>query len=270
MDFFTRVTIFSHIVALALFGAVFAAGWYVGGRWHDDTYINACLAAGGDIQPGVQTLCIVRDLQVKNAADTQTAQDSIDDIRTLHTDAYEVEVTLPAVSAPLAESIRSTAQNDIDAFLHDADADYAGYQKDPAYPWRPYVLSIGYDTYTTGEYRFYVLNEYYYTGGANGTQLIKAFAYRTNGTIVSLADIVPASTRDALVDAVKQKVYDMQGIQSGSDSVFAPDIAALTFDSFTRFYLTDTDIVILFNEYDVGPGALGAVRVLVPRTSLGI
>jgi predicted transcriptional regulator len=62
----------------------------------------------------------------------------------------------------------------------------------------------------------------------------------------------------------------MQGMQPGSDSVFAPDIDALTFDSFTRFYVTDTDVAVLFNEYDVGPGALGAIRVTVPRATLGI
>jgi hypothetical protein len=266
---FTRVTVFSQIVALVLFGGVFAAGWYIGGQWHDDAYVNACLAAGGDMQPGVQKLCVIRagqdDTQHPDVPQTDT-----DDVRIMHTDAYGLEVTLPPASAPLAESIRSTAQDDIDAFEHDANTDYADYQKDPAYPWRQYALSIGYDTYTAGEYRFYVLNEYYYTGGANGTQLVKTFAYRTNGTIVSLADIVPAPVRDTLVSAVKKKIYDMQGMQPGSDSVFAPDIDALTFDSFTRFYVTDTDVAVLFNEYDVGPGALGAIRVTVPRATLGI
>lgn len=185
------------------------------------------------------------------------------------TNVYELEVRIPNEHSAHSAQARTAAQDHVQRFIQEADAAYSDYQVDPAYEWHPYVLSIGYERYTTGVYTFFVLNEYYYTGGANGTQIVYTFAYN-NGTGIVLGDVVPPAQRAVLLQLAQADLYAQNGITASDNHIFGDAINELTFDDLKYFYLTDTELVLLFDEYDVAPGALGAVRVRIPRSALSL
>lgn len=184
------------------------------------------------------------------------------------TTAYEVTGKLPPSDAFASAAARAEMESQITVFIEDAESELRTHETDPRYPWRPYVLDITYEMYETDVYVSYVINAYYYTGGANGTQTINTFVFDKNREAVSLTYLVPESARAALLAAIHTKLYEINGIEPGEEGVFASAIAELRFDDLDTFYITNDSLVFGFSEYHVGPGALGAIRVEIPRVAL--
>jgi hypothetical protein len=46
--------------------------------------------------------------------------------------------------------------------------------------------------------------------------------------------------------------------------VFPEDVAALTFDSFTNWSMDDKNLIIYFDQYEIGPSVLGEVAFPLP------
>lgn len=178
------------------------------------------------------------------------------------TDVYDIEISAPPGDKTGARDVVDYVGGQNSAFIADAEAAYEEYTDAGAeYPWRQYVLAIEHDTYEIGGYTSYIVREYRYTGGANGIQLVETFTYDPDGERLSLADIVASESRDELVETLKEELHE---ILSGNNG-FSDAVDSLTFDALEHFYLTDTDIVIVFPQYDIAPGAAGVVEVPLPR-----
>ena len=52
------------------------------------------------------------------------------------------------------------------------------------------------------------------------------------------------------------------------EAVFQDDVKKLTFDSFKNFSFDETSLVIYFDKYEIGPGALGAVAFPLSLTTI--
>jgi hypothetical protein len=182
------------------------------------------------------------------------------------TTAYDVRVQpLPTGSAAAEEVARFIAAERA-LFVADAQSAYDAYLlEQPPYPWRPYSFAIEYERYEVEGYVSYMIDEYTYTGGANGMQVVRTFNYAPDGSRFTLSDAVPSDKRTAFMTAIRAELYEANGIEGPGD-LFGDAIAELDFDDLTNFYLSDSEIVVAFSEYDVGPGALGAVRASVPRS----
>jgi hypothetical protein len=56
----------------------------------------------------------------------------------------------------------------------------------------------------------------------------------------------------------------------GSDvsPVFPDEVKGLEFNSFTNWSLNDKNLIIYFDKYSIGPGALGAVEFPLPLNKI--
>lgn len=106
-----------------------------------------------------------------------------------------------------------------------------------------------------------VTSVYTFTGGAHGSTIYKVItANRANGKILSLSDIVQNGKQDEFTKLLKKKLSEW--IPEGSDTpvVFTDSVSGLTFDSFSNWAIDKDNLIIYFNQYELGPSALGAVE----------
>lgn len=184
------------------------------------------------------------------------------------TSAYEVQVAALPGNETGGDAVAAFIRAERARFIADAQGAYDEYLIElPPYPWRPYALAIEYERTASTGYISYLVDEYVYTGGANGTQLVRSFNYGPDGTPITLADVIPAEKRSALLVELKSKLNEMNGTEGTGGDTFAGAIAELTFEDLEHFVLTDSEIVIAFQEYDVAPGAAGAVKVSLSRST---
>ena len=106
-----------------------------------------------------------------------------------------------------------------------------------------------------------IISLYSYTGGANGNSVFKVItASHTTGNILSLADIIKNDKQDAFTAYVKKQL-DSWVPYGNTDSVVFPDaVKDLSFKSFTDWSINDTNLILYFSKYEIGPGALGAIK----------
>jgi hypothetical protein len=171
------------------------------------------------------------------------------------TDAYEIEVRYPTTGTPEAEQVADFIQREMESFVSQAERDVPEL-RDIGFSGT-YALHLDYNVYEVGGITSYVVDEYQYTGGANGIATLHTFVFDASGEELELEDAVAAENREGLVSVVQSKLEEKGG--------FPDIIAELTFTDFTTFYVTDTELVIGFSEYEVAPGAAGIVEVRVPR-----
>lgn len=110
-----------------------------------------------------------------------------------------------------------------------------------------------------------IIDQYVYTGGANGNDSYKVFtASLANGKILKLSDIIKSSEQGAFTKYVKDKLMAWRP-EGGKEVVVFPDeVASLSFDSFTNWSLAKNNLIIYFDKYAVGPGVLGAIAFQLP------
>ena len=103
-----------------------------------------------------------------------------------------------------------------------------------------------------------VINVYTFTGGAHGSSYYKVFnVSAAQDKILSLADVVKNDMQSTFTDIVKIELNNWK--PDGSAVVFPEAVNALTFTSFKNWTLDDKNITIYFDQYEIGPGVLGAV-----------
>lgn len=101
---------------------------------------------------------------------------------------------------------------------------------------------------------------YEYTGGANGNTSYKVLtASLASSKILSLANVIKKDEQNAFTALVKKELTTWSPDGSDTSVVFTDDVKSLTFFSFKNWSLEDKNLIIYFDKYDIGPGALGAV-----------
>lgn len=175
------------------------------------------------------------------------------------TAAYTIDGTYPGGGARESKRVAAYMLEQAERFRQQAAAARAEFPASPQH-----ALSITYETHEAYGYTSYVVDEYHYTGGASGMQRIRTFVFDADGRETVLGHIVPEGRREALVAAVRAHLYAINGINREDGGPFVGSIEGLTFGDLEEFYLTEGELVIGFQEYDVAPGAAGAVRVRLP------
>ena len=113
-----------------------------------------------------------------------------------------------------------------------------------------------------------VVSEYAYSGGANGMSMYATFTSpKKGGALLTLADVIAPNQHEAFTQLVRTHLGTWAKEHEGA-TLFPEDVAALTFDSFGSWSLSNDDLTIYFDKYAVGPGALGAITLSIPRTDL--
>jgi len=138
----------------------------------------------------------------------------------------------------------------------------------PEVPAGHYEITLSASVVESADTETIVISEYRYTGGANGMSTYTTFTSpQKGGSLIALADIVLPEQKEAFTDIVRTKLQAWAEEREGA-MLFTEDVAALTFDSFTNWSVSDEALTIYFDKYAVGPGALGTIELTIPRTEL--
>ena len=175
--------------------------------------------------------------------------------------------TRPRISGNSSVVLAANAylDDEIGIFKTDADREVPGLRQEfgvdapPAHYTIDFTASVveGQNTESI------VLDGYRYMGGANGSSFYKVFTMnKQNGALLSLANVVPDAQQAGFTDYVKKSIIARQ------EGIFTENVSALTFDSFKNFAFDQENLIIYFDKYEIGAGALGAVAFPLPLVSL--
>ncbi|CFY08248.1 Domain of unknown function DUF4163 [Syntrophomonas zehnderi OL-4] len=154
--------------------------------------------------------------------------------------------------------------------------EYAREAKKNGWEVRPYQLSIDYDLKTNDEdFLSLTITYYTYTGGANGMTVVGSINIdKKANKSIQLKDLFPAGTdfktkiNNEIVKQIEMRSKDKEEI------FFEGDMAFKSISDSQGFYLKDNDIVIIFPQYEIAPGAMGipefAINLAELKDSLAV
>jgi hypothetical protein len=171
----------------------------------------------------------------------------------------------------VADAARKYVDETIADFKSEADTDVPEMRKEFGVDSPSASYSINIDaTYVKGSRtESIVLSTYTYTGGAHGNTSYKVFtASLENGKIISLSDIIERGKQNSFTSLVKQKLYSWRPEGSDALVVFEDAVKDLTFNSFSDWSLDDKNLILYFDQYEIGPGVLGEVAFPLSLTEI--
>lgn len=172
-------------------------------------------------------------------------------------------------SSIVARSGRAYVEETISQFKSRADSEVPDIRKEFGQDAPPshYTIDINGTYIRSATTESIVLDQYVYTGGANGSSSYKVFtASLADNVLLPLSALV--KNQDAFVAYVKKSLMEKGPEGSGQLSVFEDDVKALSFDSFSNWSLDPDNLTIYFDKYAIGPGALGAVAFPFPLSEI--
>jgi len=114
-----------------------------------------------------------------------------------------------------------------------------------------------------------IIDEYVYTGGANGNSSYKVFTSSLSSQkILSLSDVVEISKQDSFTSLVKKELMNWRPEGNKESVVFPDEVETLTFNSFRNWSFSGNNLVIYFDKYEIGPGSIGASAFPIPYTKI--
>jgi Protein of unknown function (DUF3298) len=114
-----------------------------------------------------------------------------------------------------------------------------------------------------------VISVYRFTGGAHGTTLYKVFtASLKDDALMSLSSLVKPESQNAFVSYVQKSLLAWRPEGSTQMVVFKDDVSNLNFGSFANWSLDNKSLTLYFDQYDIGPGSLGAVPFVIPLRNI--
>ncbi|MBV7506186.1 DUF3298 and DUF4163 domain-containing protein [Bacillus sp. sid0103] len=116
--------------------------------------------------------------------------------------------------------------------------------------------------YNNGKTLSVLIYDYGYYGGAHGMGSVTSFNFKiSNGQKVKLRDVLNSNTK---VSKVQRYAYNYMIKHNETFSV--SKLSDVAINNNTQFYYTDSGIVLVFQEYEVGPYSSGYPTVKIPST----
>ncbi len=110
-----------------------------------------------------------------------------------------------------------------------------------------------------------IISVYSYTGGANGASSYRVFTSdKERGNILSLSDIIASDKKETFIQMVKKELLAWRPEGAESLVVFEQDVDSLKFENLEDWSLDAENLILYFDKYEIGPGALGAIVFPVP------
>lgn len=195
------------------------------------------------------------------------------------TKPFKIDITYPYIAGldELNKNIQDTIDKQISEFKqYSLENDEAIKKIDPEsyakYP-REYDLTIGYEKGQVNEnVASVMLNVYSFVGGAHGSQSFTPFNYDIkNKKFLKISDMFAG--QDAMQKISEYCAKDLE-IQIGkimadygtpTDTEWIKRGTEAKEDNYSRFLITDENIIIYFPQYQVAAYALGSFKVTVPK-----
>jgi hypothetical protein len=132
---------------------------------------------------------------------------------------------------------------------------------------RIYNLTITTQIATSTKTVSYIIYVYTFEGGAHGETNVATFTYDAGGKFLTLGDIFVSPYLPEISNLARTYFYDT--IDDGYlDKDMVDSGTAPTAENYSAWYLTDKNIVFVFQQYQVGPGALGVQEFTVDKNSV--
>lgn len=186
----------------------------------------------------------------------------------------EIE-SLSRSSTTISRSYRRAAQNyynHISAKLYPSAVQEWKDSKKIGFPFRPYDAVMDYQITMNEVCRFCTYTDQYeYTGGAHGNTLRTSVNWDTRkGTRIRLKSLFPKGShiREKITGLIAQQAQDQQA----QEPVYFDNYQVLIAKYFNpeSFYLTPGGIAFYYQQYEIGPYAIGIPTFLLTYPDLGI
>lgn len=153
--------------------------------------------------------------------------------------------------------------NDPAKFSTQELADY-GPNKD-----RPYSFITIYKAYASKSVLTHRVDTYMYTGGAHGNTFIETFMYTSDGVLTKPQDLFVDQTGvQKFSELVINEALALTDYKEVINTEWLADSAGPDVSNFKTLAFDGTDIVVIFQQYDIAPYAAGIIEVRVPLNKL--
>jgi hypothetical protein len=207
---------------------------------------------------------------------TQDSQITFEVIKEKH-DVVEIDITYPVISGltdadfqeQLNYFIKKQVIYSMDLIEMQAD-EFVQEAKKNGWEMRPYVLSIDYDLKSNDEaFLSFTMTYFTFTGGANGMTVVNCFNIdkKANKPLQLAALFPPGADYKAVMNREIAKQIELRS-QDDNVMFFEGDMGFKGISDTQGFYLKDNDIVIVFSQYEIAPGAMGIPEFAVNRADL--
>lgn len=141
---------------------------------------------------------------------------------------------------------------------------------------RKYDLEVSYTEYESEKTVSLVFTLFADTLGAHPNTYYQTFTFsKETGELIALQDLFTNKDTylETLSDISRKELtkHIAEVLEMSEDELDTSDIETGTkpvADNFSWFYLTDSELVLIFPPYQVGPGVLGTQKVEIPRSEI--
>ncbi|MFA7216708.1 MAG: DUF3298 and DUF4163 domain-containing protein [Candidatus Paceibacterota bacterium] len=173
------------------------------------------------------------------------------------TDYIEFDLSYPDIPEGKYTEMADFLKTNKEDFIND----FGSYSEDEAEflglgDYKKYSYFVDTKIATSSNTVSYILQIYNYTGGAHGITNTVTFTYDNEDKLVRLDDVF--NTPDYL-NVISEKAYKyfVKKLGENGDSVTIKDGTRALVQNYYSWYLDGGNIVFIFNQYAIGPYALG-------------
>ncbi|MDR7002214.1 PdaC/SigV domain-containing protein [Neobacillus niacini] len=131
----------------------------------------------------------------------------------------------------------------------------------------PYACDYGYATsysvkFNDGKHLSILLYDSLYQGGAHGLETATSYNFTiSNGNQIKLMNILTSKSK---ISKVQKYAYNY--MMKHQETFYITKLSDVVINKNTQFYYTDGGIKLVFQEYEVGPYAVGFPTVKIPSS----
>lgn len=115
----------------------------------------------------------------------------------------------------------------------------------------------------------YIFSSYQFTGGAHGTSAFHTRSYDKHSDTLLTLDALFSDMNAALPALSKAAIAALEAqLKDAADPDWIARGAGPKAENFANFALGDTDLVLLFDQYQIGAGYIGQQQVRLPYATL--
>lgn len=244
-----KVTWYSKLFAIILFIATFYVGFYLG-------------------EKNLETIPKDENTQKQVVRNIVPVRISNKDIKE---ENFSGKMPVISGESALALSARAYVKEQISLFRTEANTDVPDMRKKfgADSPVATYTIEINAKYIKNKKTESIIMTMYTYTGGANGNDSYKVItASLVDNKILALSDVIKQEEQVAFMEFIKNKLFVWRPDGSDGSPVFPDEVKNLEFSSIENWSLNDSNLIIYFDKYSIGPGALGAVEFPLPLNKI--
>ena len=188
----------------------------------------------------------------------------MDNASTTYTD---IEMSYPQSSATqypeIFNFVQSTKNDFVQNYGSPSASDIAQMNVEQNFP---YQLIMTTKVATSSQTVSYIISTYEFTGGANGETNEYSFTYDATGKLVTLDDVFTGNYLPVLSQLAQTYFTNSLGDYSEPDMIDSGTMATST--NFSAWFLTDSTVTFIFQQYQVGPGVLGVEEFPIDKSQI--